>query len=112
MGYHFMTADMDAIWLSDPFEHVDLAADLSGQTHKKVKLSGGLVIVRASEAGRAFWREVIRCQKGNAKFLAEHAVDTYEPSMYTEQYCINQLYLVQPLTPRLHPHPPRPLAVP
>ena len=86
VGYHFMTADMDAIWLSDPFVHVDPTADLSGQTHKKVKLSGGLVIVRATDAGKGFWREVIRCQRSNAHFLAEHAVGTYEPSLYTEQY--------------------------
>ena len=98
-GYHFMTADMDAIWLSDPFAHVDLSADLSGQTHKKVKLSGGLVIVRATEAGKSFWREVIKCQRNNAVFLSTHDVGTYEPSMYTEQYCINQLYLKQPPPP-------------
>ena len=98
-GYHFMTADMDAIWLSDPFAHVDLSADLSGQTHKKVKLSGGLVVVRATEAGKSFWREVIRCQRNNAVFLSTHAAGTYEPSMYTEQYCINQLYLTQPPPP-------------
>ena len=98
-GYHFMTADMDAIWLSDPFTHVDLLADLSGQTHKKVKLSGGLVVVRASEAGKSFWREVIKCQRNNAVFLSTHAKGTYEPSMYTEQYCINQLYLTQPPPP-------------
>ena len=98
-GYHFMTADMDAIWLSDPFAHVDLSADLSGQTHKKVKLSGGLVVVRATEAGKSFWREVIKCQRNNAVFLSTHAKGTYEPSMYTEQYCINQLYLSQPPPP-------------
>ena len=98
-GYHFMTADMDAIWLSDPFAHVDLSADLSGQTHKKVKLSGGLVIVRATEAGKSFWREVIKCQRNNAIFLSTHAIGSYEPSMYTEQYCINQLYLTQPPPP-------------
>ena len=98
-GYHFMTADMDAIWLSDPFAHVDLSADLSGQTHKKVKLSGGLVIVRATDAGKSFWREVIKCQRNNAVFLSTHAKGTYEPSMYTEQYCINQLYLTQPPPP-------------
>ena len=99
VGYHFLTADMDAIWLSDPLPHLDRGADLSGQTHKKVKLSGGLVVVRATEAGRAFWKDVIRCQRNNAKFLAEHAVGTYEPSLYTEQYCINQLYLTQPPPP-------------
>ena len=98
-GYHFMTADMDAIWLSDPFAHVDLQADLSGQTHKRVKLSGGLVIVRASDAGRSFWREVIKCQRNNAVFLSTHAAGSYESSMYTEQYCINQLYLTQPPPP-------------
>ena len=99
VGYHFMTADMDAIWLSDPFVHVDPTADLSGQTHKKVKLSGGLVIVRATDAGKGFWKEVIRCQRNNAKFLAEHSTGTYEPSLYTEQYCINQLYVQQPPPP-------------
>ena len=98
-GYHFMTADMDAVWLSDPLPHLDLQADLSGQTHKKTKLSGGLVVVRATEAGKSFWREVIKCQRGNALFLSEHTAGSYEPSMYTEQYCINQLSLQQPPAP-------------
>lgn len=99
-GFHFMTADMDAIWLSDPFVHMDLKADLSGQTHKKYKLSGGLVVVRSTPSGRDFWQRVIDCQAENAKFLATHAVGTYEPSAYTEQYCINEISL------KLMPSPP------
>jgi hypothetical protein len=90
-GYHVMTADMDGLWLADPFQFMNNDWDLQGQTHKKTKLSGGLIIVRSTPAGIYFWQSVIDCQRFNAKFLAATPEGQYEPSKYTEQYCINEL---------------------
>lgn len=92
-GFHFVTADMDALWFDDPIAYFDATADLSGQPHKGNKLSGGFVVVRSSPQGRSFWSRVVECQRQNAVFLARHEVGTYEPSAYTEQYCINELSL-------------------
>jgi len=90
-GVHFATADMDAVWFDDPVAFFHPLADLTGQPHKGVKLSGGFVVVRSTPSGRLFWKSVIECQRLNAAFLAERKEGTYEPSMYTEQYCINEL---------------------
>jgi hypothetical protein len=90
-GVHFATADMDAVWFDDPIAFFHPLADLTGQPHKGTKLSGGFVVVRSTPAGRLFWKSVIECQRMNAAFLAERKEGTYEPSLYTEQYCINEL---------------------
>ena len=90
-GYHFVTADMDGLWLDDPIGYFDHTADLQGQMHKETKISGGFVVVRASTHGKFFWSQVIECQRENANFLKTAAPGSYEPSKYTEQYCINEL---------------------
>ena len=90
-GYHFVTADMDGLWLDDPISYFDHTADLQGQMHKETKISGGFVVVRASTYGKFFWNKVIECQRENAAFLLTAAPGSYEPSKYTEQYCINEL---------------------
>jgi hypothetical protein len=90
-GFHFVTADMDAVWLGDPIEWLHPRVDLQGQMHKEVKISGGFVVVRSTTYGRFFWNKVIQCQRENAIFLATHPPGGYEPSKYTEQYCINEL---------------------
>jgi hypothetical protein len=90
-GFHFVTADMDGLWLDDPLPYFNNAADLQGQMHKVTKISGGLVIVRATTYGRYFWNMVIECQRGNALFLATAKPGTYVAATYTEQYCINEL---------------------
>ena len=90
-GYHFVTADMDGLWLDDPIGYFDHTADLQGQMHKETKISGGFVVVRASTYGKFFWNKVIECQRENAAFLATATPGSYEPSKYTEQYCINEL---------------------
>jgi len=92
-GFHFVTADMDGLWLDDPIPYFNDAADLQGQMHKVTKISGGLVIVRATTYGRYFWNMVIECQRGNAQFLATAKPGSYVAATYTEQYCINQLSL-------------------
>ena len=92
-GFHFVTADMDGLWLDDPIPFFNDAADLQGQMHKVTKISGGLVIVRATTYGRYFWNMVIECQRANAAFLATAKPGSYVPATYTEQYCINQLSL-------------------
>lgn len=90
-GFHFVTADMDGLWLDDPLRYFNDAADLQGQMHKVTKISGGLVIVRATQYGRYFWNMVIECQRANARFLATAKEGTYVAATYTEQYCINEL---------------------
>jgi hypothetical protein len=90
-GFHFVTADLDGVWLSDPIPHFNNRSDLQGQMHKETKISGGFVVVRATSYGKYFWDKVIQCQRDNAQFLSTHDLGTYEPSKYTEQYCINEL---------------------
>ena len=90
-GFHFVTADMDGLWLQDPIPYFNHASDLQGQMHKETKISGGFVVVRATTYGKYFWNKVIECQRENAAFLAANEVGTYEPSKYTEQYCVNEL---------------------
>ena len=90
-GFHFVTADMDGLWLDDPIQYFNHNVDLQGQTHKETKISGGFVVVRATSYGRYFWQQVIECQRKNAVFLASAKPGTYEPASYTEQYCVNEL---------------------
>lgn len=90
-GFHFITADLDGVWLDNPLPYLQDQFDLQGQTHKEVKMSGGLIIVRATQYGKYFWALVVKCQAANAEYLATHPVGSYEPSKYTEQYCINEL---------------------
>jgi hypothetical protein len=92
-GYHFLSADMDAIWLSDPFKHVslNLSIAIQGQMHKQTKMSGGFVLVHATPEGRKFWQNVIECQKENLLILQQRKdSDRKRPSSdFTEQECIN-----------------------
>ena len=90
-GFHFVTADMDGLWLDDPLQYLNDAVDLQGQPHKETKISGGFVVVRATSYGRYFWQQVIDCQRRNAAFLATAKPGSYEPASYTEQYCVNEL---------------------
>ena len=90
-GFHFVTADMDGLWLDDPIQYFNHNVDLQGQTHKETKISGGFVVVRATSYGRYFWQQVIECQRKNAAFLATAKPGTYEPASYTEQFCVNEL---------------------
>ena len=90
-GFHFVTADMDGLWLDDPIQYFNHNVDLQGQTHKETKISGGFVVVRATSYGRYFWQQVIECQRKNAVFLSTAKAGTYEPASYTEQYCVNEL---------------------
>ena len=90
-GFHFVTADMDGLWLDDPIQYFNHNVDLQGQTHKETKISGGFVVVRATSYGRYFWQQVIECQRKNAVFLSTAKPGTYEPASYTEQYCVNEL---------------------
>ena len=92
-GYHFLTADMDSIWLSDPFDHIarNQTITIQGQMHKLTKMSGGFVLVHSTTEGRKFWQSVIQCQKHNL-FLLQHrnGSDLKRPtSDFTEQECIN-----------------------
>lgn len=82
---------MDAVWLENPIPYFNNRCDLQGQMHKEIKISGGFVVVRSTTYGRYFWRQVIECQRANALFLSTHEPGSYEPSKYTEQYCINEL---------------------
>ena len=90
-GYHFLSADMDSIWLSDPFKYISHSQSitLQGQTHKGHKISGGFVIVHATQAGRDFWREIIFCQKKNLAHIREEKGRKRIISDLTEQECIN-----------------------
>lgn len=90
-GFHFLTADMDAIWLANPFNYVphDLLITIMGQTHKETKMSGGFILVHATPAGRHFWQNVIDCQKDNLVILREGRRGKRPVSDFTEQECIN-----------------------
>jgi hypothetical protein len=91
IGYNFMTADLDSIWLDNPFKYLHPRADLQGQQHKVINISGGLVYVKSTDEGAKFWRAVIECQERNIEFIATHEKGTYVPSRYDEQYCINSI---------------------
>lgn len=92
-GYHFLSADMDTIWLADPFDHIshNLTITIQGQTHKQTKMSGGFIIVHATPRGRKFWQDVIKCQQINLELLRrqEHIKRKRPASDFTEQECIN-----------------------
>jgi hypothetical protein len=90
-GMNFMTADIDTVWMDNPFNYVDPEADLQGQQHKIDNISGGLVYVKATEPGITLWKEVMKCQERNIAFIMSHKPGTYTPSEYDEQYCINQI---------------------
>lgn len=63
-GFHFLSADMDTLWLSNPFDYIlhNLSITIQDQTHKQTKMSGGFIIVHATSNGRKFWKDVINCQ--------------------------------------------------
>ncbi|CAF3440645.1 unnamed protein product [Rotaria sp. Silwood2] len=90
-GYHFLSADMDSIWLSNPFKYIshDKSITIQGQTHKKKKLSGGFVLVHATREGRRFWREIILCQQQNLARIRAEKGRKRIISDFTEQECIN-----------------------
>lgn len=92
-GYHFLNADMDAIWLSNPFDYIshNLSITIQGQTHKKTKMSGGFIIVHATPHGRIFWQDVIKCQHQTLVQLKQqqHSKRKRPASDFTEQECIN-----------------------
>jgi len=95
-GVDFMTGDLDSIWLDNPLTQLDPHADLQGQPHKGNKISGGLVAVKATQAGRFFWHKVIQCQLVNMQTI-QNFLDTkkkFDPSKYTEQECINDLSVI------------------
>ncbi|CAF3834105.1 unnamed protein product [Rotaria sp. Silwood1] len=90
-GYHFLSADMDSIWLSDPFKFIShyKSITIQGQTHKTTKLSGGFVLVHATSEGRKFWREIILCQQQNLARIRTEKNSKRVISDLTEQECIN-----------------------
>lgn len=90
-GFNFLTADMDSIWLEDPFKYIAANnSDVQGQQHKLTELSGGLIYVKATSTGLKLWKKVVDCQEKNLKFLKSHAIGTYDSSKYTEQFCIQK----------------------
>ncbi|CAF1164790.1 unnamed protein product [Adineta steineri] len=93
LGYHFLSADIDSIWLSNPFEHIvqDTSITIQGQTHKEIKMSGGFVIVHATTQGRIFWQNIIDCQQQNLEYLRRQNGSQHKlgMSILTEQECIN-----------------------
>ncbi|CAF3308485.1 unnamed protein product [Rotaria sp. Silwood2] len=92
-GYHFLSADMDSVWLSNPFDYVshNLSITIQGQTHKETKMSGGFVIVHATTQGYMFWQDIIKCQYQNLEQLRKQQYSKRKrpPSDFTEQECIN-----------------------
>jgi len=91
LGVDFLTGDLDAIWMSNALLELDQSCDVQGQTHKKKKISGGLVAVKATVKGRDFWRSVMQCQQDNMATISKLQPGTYDPSKYTEQECIDDL---------------------
>ncbi|CAF1937112.1 unnamed protein product [Rotaria magnacalcarata] len=92
-GFHFLSADMDTLWLSNPFNYIshDLSITIQGQTHKQTKMSGGFIIIHATSKGRKLWQDVIKCQNQNLVDLREqqHLKRKRPTSDFTEQECIN-----------------------
>eukprot|EP00276_Gloeochaete_wittrockiana_P003281 CAMPEP_0184645750 /NCGR_PEP_ID=MMETSP0308-20130426/2328_1 /TAXON_ID=38269 /ORGANISM="Gloeochaete witrockiana, Strain SAG 46.84" /LENGTH=874 /DNA_ID=CAMNT_0027075105 /DNA_START=452 /DNA_END=3073 /DNA_ORIENTATION=- len=91
MGVDILTGDLDAIWMGNPLVELDPSCDLQGQPHKKSKISGGLVAIKSSQQGREFWRAVVQCQQDNMATISKLEPNTYDPSKYTEQECIDDL---------------------
>eukprot|EP00166_Cyanidium_caldarium_P000189 ctg_1066.g218 len=49
-GFHLLSADLDSVWLQDPFPHMDPQCDLSGQAHN-VGASGAMPAAEFGLAG-------------------------------------------------------------
>ncbi|CAF4344453.1 unnamed protein product, partial [Rotaria magnacalcarata] len=92
-GFHFLSADMDTVWLSNPFNYIsyDTSITIQGQTHKQTKMSGGFIIIHATSEGLKLWQDVIKCQNQNLVDLREqqHLQRKRPTSDFTEQECIN-----------------------
>ena len=92
-GYHFLSADLDTIWLDNPLKYIshNLSITIQGQTHKETKMSGGFIVLHATHHGRKFWQDVITCQHDNLLQLRskEYIKQKRPPSDFTEQECIN-----------------------
>jgi hypothetical protein len=90
-GYHFISADMDSIWLSDPLKYIShyKSITVQGQTHRTTKLSGGFVVVHATSEGLKFWKEIILCQQQNLAHIRAEKGKKRIISDFTEQECIN-----------------------
>lgn len=93
VGFHFLSADMDSIWLSDPFKYTwrQKTITIQGQTHKGTKMSGGFVLVHATTLGRQFWKDIITCQMKNIERIKAEALAGKKRIItdLTEQECIN-----------------------
>ena len=92
-GYHFLSADLDTIWLSNPFDYIshDLSIAIQGQIHKGTKMSGGFIVVHATSRGRTLWQAIIDCHNKSLVLLQKQQDDQRNRpySDFTEQKCIN-----------------------
>ncbi|CAF4405830.1 unnamed protein product [Rotaria socialis] len=92
-GYHFLNADIDTIWLSNPFDSIsqNLSITIQRQMHKKMKMSRGLIIVHATPQGRHFWQNVIKCESQFLVKLQEQQFykNKLSASAFAKSECMN-----------------------
>jgi hypothetical protein len=88
-NYHFMIADFDGIWMENPYLYIDEHFDVTGQLHRENSLYGGLIIVRSTNEGKNFWKQIIKCKNSNIHLLRTHHITNASIHKYTEQFCIN-----------------------
>lgn len=79
-GYHVLLADVDAVWLSDPFLHMRSAKiDIYAQLEDKGYLCGGFLYLRATKRVVALWNQVTEMfERTVSKMRAEAPTKTAE----------------------------------
>ncbi|KAK4537962.1 hypothetical protein CDCA_CDCA15G3987 [Cyanidium caldarium] len=90
-GFHLLSADLDSVWLQDPFPHMDPQCDLSGQAHNGKEISGGFVHVRNHDRSRQLWARVAQCQLQNLDSLEASPKQIAKLGGLHEQQCINDI---------------------
>ncbi|CAI7905478.1 unnamed protein product, partial [Closterium sp. NIES-53] len=59
MGYNVLLADVDAVWLSDPFVHMgNKSVDIYGQLEPSGQLCGGFLFLRSTPRVVTLWDQV------------------------------------------------------
>ena len=58
-GYNVVLCDVDILFLRNPFPFFDYTLDIQGGAHKGVKITGGFIFFRATEASKALWMKVL-----------------------------------------------------
>eukprot|EP00850_Spirogloea_muscicola_P008406 SM000044S16053 [mRNA] locus=s44:717872:720690:- [translate_table: standard] len=90
LGYSVLLADIDAVWLSDPFPHMaDPSVELYAQVEPSGLLCGGFLYLRNTVLVRQLWAALT---ERHAALLDRLAVEARQPSIEDhEQSMLNEM---------------------